>query len=136
MAAQAAAAIAAGGSGRTGRGEGGGGRPRRWGARSHHQGLAPGPWAVRGVAPRGGGGDDRGGVFGQDGQGEGAQCQPLPLGSAFPAPVHGAVLVVRQEDLAGGGQAQRGGDGVDRGGDVGGEDQAARVGAEERGQAL
>jgi hypothetical protein len=51
-------------------------------------------------------------------------------------PVHGSVLVIGQQDLAGSGQAQARRDDIDGRGDVGREDQLPDLAAEERGQAF
>src|SRR5262249_49290445 len=59
-----------------------------------------------------GGVDDLGGILGQGGQGESADGQPEAPSGALPAPVHGAVLVVGEQDLAGGGEPERRGDEV------------------------
>ena len=70
------------------------------------------------------------------GRGKRADRQPLALGGPLPAPVHGPVLVIGQQHLAGRVQRQRRRHDVHGRAHVGGEHEAARIAAQERGQAL
>ncbi len=70
----------------------------------------------------------------QDRHRKSSQRQAKPLSGTFPAPVHGAVFVIGQQDFAWRGQCQARGDEVDRCRHIGGEDQAARVGVQIVGQ--